>query len=163
MEGIREQLVKKPANNGDFIKKGAILAAALLLAVLVEAVFAAFLGGFYEIIGGVVGIGALIGGWFLAGNLNVEYEYSIISDEMSVNKISNKRSRKNLCAVNLRTAEGFYRGEKTLHDSTEINACGDGERYSIVYNDPKYGRTTVVFTPDERTLEAVKPYLPRLQ
>lgn len=163
MEGIREQLVTKPADKGDFIKKGAILAAALLLAVLVEVAFAAFAASLFTIFGGVLGVGILIGGWFLAGNLNVEYEYSIVSDEMSVNKISNKRSRKTLCVVSLRSAEGFYTGEKTLTDATEINACGDGERYSIVYNDSKYGRTVIVFTPDERTLAAVKPYLPRLQ
>lgn len=163
MEGIREQLVTKPMEKSDFVKKCGILTAALILAVLIELAFAAFAGGIYEIIGGIIGIGILIGGWFLAGNLNVEYEYSVVCDEMSVNKISNKRFRKNLCIVNLRSAEGFYRGVKTLNDATEINVCGDGERYSIVYSDPRYGRSVVVFTPDERTLEAVKPYLPRLQ
>ena len=45
---------------------------------------------------------------------------------------------------------------------TVISATGEGDVYTIEYKDEKYGRTLLQFTPDERTIEMISPYLPRL-
>lgn len=164
MEGIREQIVKKRGSKSASIKGFLIFVASFILAMLVgTALVLISPGRIMGLFAYLLGMGIVYGGLWLAGKLKVEYEYSVVSDELTVSKVINMHSRDGLCVVNLRSAEGFYLGEKQLHDATEINVCGDGECYSIVYNDPKYGKSVLVFTPDERILEAIKPYLPRLQ
>lgn len=162
MDGIREQLVKKPRTPEDRVKKiiltlSGIPASGILFGILSLISDSVFV---YEL-GVLLAIGLLWGGWYLGTRLNVEYEYTVVGQEFSVDKIFNKRSRKPLCTLNLRSAEAFYASEKHIDGATEIDVCGEGERYTVVYDDPGYGKTALIFTPDERTLEAVKPYLPR--
>ncbi len=162
MEGIREQLVSRPRLPEDGIKKVIIMAAGVTLGVLVLLLLNAFGGALGTMFGVLIAIGIIWGAWYLMGNLNVEYEYIIADGEMTVDKITNKRSRKTLCSLKLRSAEAFRLGEIRDDNASVIDVCGDGDRYSILYNDDKFGRAVLLFTPDGRTLEAVKPYLPRL-
>ena len=161
MDGIREQLVARPKTSEDAVKKIIILVAAIVAAVVVFAgIYIASKGMLLPI--GFLAAGLIIwGGWWLTEQFNVEYEYTVLGAEMRIDKIVNKRSRKMLCEVSLKSADAFYASEKHISGASEISACGDGDRYSIEFTDQKLGKTVLVFTPDERTLEAVKPYLPR--
>lgn len=47
-------------------------------------------------------------------------------------------------------------------DATVVSAAGDDDVYTIEYTDRKLGKTLIHFSPDERTLEMISPYLPRL-
>ena len=161
MDGIREQLVRKPNDPSDGIKRVLILIGALLAAIVVLTVILTVGNALLTELGILLAIGILWGGWWLTGSLNVEYEYTVFSGELQIDKIVNKRSRKTLCTLNLRTAETFYRSEKHIQNATEINVCGEGDKYSIEYSDTQHGKTVLIFTPDERTLAAVTPYLPR--
>ncbi len=163
MEGIREQLVKKPVTNSDKVKTYGVLAAALLLAVIVFMLINIYLGSTMIIVAIILAGIILWGGYWLTGEFSVEYEYCFSAGELSVDKIINQRRRKPMCSVDLRTADSFTKSPKKLPDVTVIDACGDqGEQYAIEYNDRKYGRCVFLFTPDERMLEAIKPYLPRM-
>lgn len=163
MDGIVEQLVRRPDTPQNKMKKILIIVGSIAIAAVLFIVLGNVSNSFivYEI--GVLALIALIwGGWVLAGRLNVEYEYVVVGGEISVDKIFNKKSRKSLCSFTLRGAEGFYKGEKELQNASVIDVCGEGERYTIEFGDPSGGRTLLIFTPDERTLAAIKPYLPRL-
>ena len=163
MEGLREQLVKRPMTTHDRTKKALIMTGSVIIAVVIFAVLGVFVTNWFALeIGALLLVGLVWGGWLLAGRLNVEYEYIIVGGEMSVDKIFNKKSRKTLCSLQLRTAEGFFKGERTPDDAFVIDVCGSGEKYTIEYSDPDRGHTALIFTPDERTLELLKPYLPRL-
>ena len=161
MEGIREQLVKRPRGRRESVGTAAVLFGALVLASLIFGAIYVFSGGMLAAIAVLLAGLILWGGWWLTGMFNVEYEYAVVGNELSIDKITNKRSRKTLCTVNLRAAEAFYGSEKHLCDATEIEACGEGDRYTVEYSDPARGKTLLIFTPDERTLEMIKPYLPR--
>lgn len=161
MEGIREQLVKRPRGRRESLGTAAVLIAALILASLAFGIIYVLSGGMLAVVAVVVSGGILWGGWWLTGMFSVEYEYVIVGGELSVDKITNKRSRKTLCSVKLRSAEAFYGSEKHLRDASEVDACGEGEKYTVEYSDPVHGKTLLIFTPDERTLEMIKPYLPR--
>ena len=161
MDGIREQLVVKPRDSSDGIKKALILMGALLAAIILLTVILTVGNAILTELGILLAIGIIWGGWWLTGSLNVEYEYIVFNNELQVDKIINKRSRKTLCSLNLRKAEAFYRSEKHLENATEINVCGDGDKYTIEYSDGAYGKTVLIFTPDERTLAMITPYLPR--
>lgn len=161
MDGIREQLVTKPKSSEDTVKKVLILAAAILVAVIAFAAIYIFSGGALAFIA-VLAAGLIIwGGWWLTGQLNVEYEYTVVGPEFRVDKIINKSRRKLLCELQLRKAEAFYASEKSVSGAAEISACGEGDRYTIEFSDQKLGKAVLIFTPDERTLEIIKPYLPR--
>lgn len=162
MDGIREQLVKKEKSPSDGVKKIIIIVAAFMLAVVIVTIAGVFSHSWLILdIGIFLAIFIMWGGIFVAGNLNVEYEYSVVGSSLQIDKILNKRSRKTMCEINLRKAHAFCKGEHES-DGTAIYACGDGDRYSIEYDDEKYGSTVLIFTPDDRTLEAIKPYLPRI-
>ncbi|MBQ8623778.1 MAG: hypothetical protein IJ424_05280 [Oscillospiraceae bacterium] len=163
MEGIREQLVKKPETQSDRIKTYAVLFGALLLAILIVMIVNIVFGATMILIGLLVAGGILYGGYWLTGEFNVEYEYCFSGGELTVDKIINQKRRKGMCSVNLRSAERFMKAPASLPNVTEINACGtEFEKYAIEYSDPKYGRSVLVFTPDEKMLEMIKPYLPRI-
>ena len=158
METVREQLVKKPYKSTDKAMQFFILAMALFIALAVMILASSLLGGIFIIAGLLFAAIVLYGGYYLSGNLNVEYEYCIAGSELSIDKIIDRRKRKTLCTLNLKEAEGFYRGEKELMDATVVSAAGDDD----VYTDRKLGKTLIHFSPDERTLEMISPYLPRL-
>ena len=161
METVREQLVKRPAQQTDiFVKYGSWAGAAILI-------FAAFmllvpLGGLFVVAATLLTMLILWGAYYISGLVNVEYEYCIAGAEFSVDKIINQSKRKTLCSFYLKSAVGFYKTKKQISDATVISAESYGDVYTIEYNDPKYGRTIVYFSPDERTLEMITPYLPRL-
>lgn len=161
METVREQLVKRPAQQSDiFVKYGSWAGAPILI-------FAAFmllvpLGGLFVVAATLLTMLILWGAYYISGLVNVEYEYCIAGAEFSVDKIINQSKRKTLCSFNLKSAVGFYKTKKQISDATVISAESYGDVYTIEYNDPKYGRTIVYFSPDERTLEMITPYLPRL-
>lgn len=167
MDGIREQLVKRPKSPQDAPKKammvlGGVAAAAILLSVCLS-VARNFPGASWILVElGVLGAIALVwAGWVLSGRLNVEYEYIIAGGEIQVDKIFNKKSRKTLCSFVLRSADAFYASEKNIPNATVYDVCGEGQRYTIEFSDGQNGKFALVFTPDERTLEVIRPYLPR--
>ncbi len=163
MEGLREQLVKRPSYPEDMIKKIIIILSSVTLAIVIIGALR-FISGIWLLteLGILIGIGIVWGGIWLAGRLNVEYEYIIADGEMQIDKIYNKRSRKSLISFKLRSAEAFSRGQRDERDASEIDVRGEGECYSIVFSDAELGKAVLWFTPDERTLEAITPYLPKL-
>lgn len=161
MDGFREQLVKKPQEPADGVKKIMVLVGALLAAIIVLTLILTIGNIIVTELGVIIAIGILWGGWWMTGMFNVEYEYVVFGEELQIDKIINKRSRKTLCVLNLRKAEAFYKSEKSAQNATEINACGEGDRYTIEYSDSQHGKTFLVFTPDERTLAMITRYLPR--
>ncbi len=164
MEGIREQLVRKPYDSKDRMKTYGVLAASLLLAIIVFFLVTYFMGWVMVIIALIFAGAILYGGYWLTGEFNVEYEYCFSSGELIVDKIVNQRKRKPMCSINLRGAEAFYKEPKRLPDgATVFSAMGEeGETYAIEFNDIKYGKSVLVFTPNEKILEVIRPYLPRV-
>jgi len=162
MEGIREQLVKKPVDSQDKLKTVLVLAGSLILAIIVVFLVAVYAS--VMMIVGLIFAGLIMwGGYWLTGEFSVEYEYCYSNGELSVDKIINRRRRKSMCSVDLRHADAFYMNPAKLPDATVISAVGELEDvYAISYNDPTYGAAVLVFTPDERMLETIKPYLPRV-
>lgn len=163
MEGIREQLVKKRAERSDRIKTTLVILLTFIIAAVAFCAVVYFLGLIMIIVASIVAIGICLGGYKLTGEFNIEYEYCFSAGELTVDKVINQRRRKHICCVPLRTADAFYHNPTKLPDNlTVISALGeDGDIYGIEYNDVKYGKAILLFTPNEKMLEAVKPYLPR--
>ncbi len=116
----------------------------------------------------VAGVG--YGGWYLLTSFNIEYEYSFTNGEMDIDKIIAQRKRKRLITVVCREIEsiGKYNAAAPAHTEfkTKIFACADEKdtenTWYLVYKSVNFGKTLVVFTPPEKMITAMKPFLPRL-
>lgn len=115
-------------------------------------------------------VGAIAGAYFLFTRRNLEFEYAVTNGDVSIDKIINRRSRKRLTSFDAKDIEeiGEYAPNaqklKTRRVDKIINASefDDGRNATyIVAKSKKTGMTLVMFTPDERTLESIKLYLPR--
>lgn len=162
MEGIREQLVKKPKTPADAFKKALVRLGSIVVAAAAYIVLGNFVKSFLILEVCLLLLIAFVWScWVLAGYFNVEYEYTVVGDELQIDKIYNKKSRKPLCSLSLRKADSFYASEKRLDGVTVIDASGESDKKTIVYEDQKYGKTALIISPDEKTLEMISRYLPR--
>lgn len=100
-------------------------------------------------------------------SVNIEYEYILTNNEMDVDKITNRRSRKRLITINIRRVDEFERcdghGENRYAGDGSvriIDACRDrGEGcYYMTFTD-EAGRGVLFFTPSEKVEEYIRKIL----
>ncbi len=163
MDIFAEQLVKKEMSSQDKLKKSLILAGSLILGGI--SIFITYSIDYYYLFAGIViCIALIVGGFFLSKNMNIEYEYSVTNGEMDIDKIINQNKRTTLLSVKISefTAYGKYTEETTETDesTTFIMAC-DGTEKGYWYADfnGDYGKSRLLFSPNEKIRNAIKPYL----
>lgn len=110
-----------------------------------------------------------VGAYYLIGTRAWEFEYSITNGDMTCDKIIHRRRRKRMFSIDLHDVDamGKYDPQKLQgrkFDCTyfvgEIAKGGADEWYLTGHFD-KYGTMLVVFSPDERVLQAIKAGLKR--
>lgn len=158
MDIFVEQIVKKPSGTKEMLLKVLIGIAAGLI----SAVGVLFLG-VYAI---VIIFGIFYGAYWLMTGLDCEYEYIVTNGEIDVDKIVAKRKRSRLITIKASTFESYgeYKDAPKLENGvTVVKADGIGD-YPLYYADFKHnsiGNARLIFTPNDRVLEALKPFLPR--
>ena len=165
MDSFVEQIVRKHSRGIDYVKKLLVLVATFLVALFLLFVVGGFLPQLFAM-GFMASVGVLFGGYYLSSNLNIEYEYLFTNGELDIDKIIAQRKRKRLCTIDVRSFEQFgvyTENVKTDNIATTIVATdntGVGIYYAI-FKHSKLGQTMLLFTPEERFLEAMKTHLPR--
>lgn len=114
--------------------------------------------------------GVVYGLYWVISSRSVEYEYSITNGDIAVDKITNRRSRKRLTSFDAKAIEemGKYtenaqklrgrRVDKTFFASQ----TDDGkDAWYVIAKSRKTGLTLLVFSPDERCIDAIKPFMDR--
>ena len=169
MDTFVEYLVKKKRTGKDVLAMAGI---AVIAAVVTFAMF--ILMGLFGSLGSIIFLlyaGAIyfIYRWFTS--FNIEFEYSLVNNEMDVDKIICQRKRKRLTTVNVRGVEGFglckgsraLRGHLNNQGINKIYACSDMEDEGVYYllyaNEEK--RTLLLFNPSEKMVDAIKKQNPR--
>ena len=166
MDVFVEYIVKRKNTGKDLALQILILVAAIVLFFVLMAV-----GMAYPVVMSittVLAFGSLYGGYILFTSQNVEYEYIVTNGEMDVDKIIARRKRKRLVTANARTFESFGVYKPAEHASAQyanrIYACGnmnDPGNFYAVMNHAKLGRTLLVFSPNDRVLNALKAFIPK--
>ncbi len=114
--------------------------------------------------------GIFYGGYRLLTNSDCEYEYIVTNGEIDIDKIIAKRNRVRLITAKASAFEAFgeYKDAPKLESGvTVVSAVGESEsgaETTAYYADFKHataGNVRLVFTPEEKVLEAIKPFLPR--
>ncbi|MBR6790742.1 MAG: hypothetical protein IKM31_07750 [Oscillospiraceae bacterium] len=167
MDVIVEYIVKRKNTGKDLILQILILIASVTLALVLLAAGFLILPSLMPILT-LLAMGAIYGGYLLFTQYNVEYEYIFVNGEMDIDKIIARRKRKRLVTVNARHFESFGIYKAAEHANVQyanrIYACGSmndpGNFYAVV-NHARLGRTLLVFSPNDRILNALKTYIPR--
>lgn len=167
MDVFVEHMVKRRPTGKDIALM--VLYAALAIIIFVFGLFftPALLGPF-AFIGAFIGVAALFGAYYLISNMNIEYEYIVTNGEIDVDKIMAKRRRKRLVTANARTFESFGPYRQQDHAGKEYTSrvyasesMDENTTYYAVFTHAKLGKTLLIFTPDDRVLDALKKYISR--
>lgn len=119
----------------------------------------------------VLGFGCY-GAWYLIANRNVEYEYICVQGEMTVDKIIGKRKRKKMLKFDVKSIEEMGKllenAEKidkkqfkenifhaSIHEKSELTY------YAVLHDMISKKHCLLFFSPNEKTLETMKPFLKR--
>lgn len=165
MDIYSEQLVRKERGLSYVLKKIGILVGAFILSLLFIGVILMFFR-LLAMIGFLGGFGILYLGIYLSNTLDIEYEYIVTGTCLDIDKIIAMKSRKRLVSVDIPTFEQF--GQYT--EDTEIPDCNatieaiysrSAPLYYAVFDDERYGKTLLLFNPDDKTLDTVDTSLPR--
>lgn len=115
-------------------------------------------------------VGAIAGVYYLFTRRNLEFEYAVTNGDVSVDKIVNRRSRKRLTSFDSKDIEemGEYAPNAAALKTKRVDKVINASKYDdgrdatyVIAKSKKTGLTLIMFSPDERTTEAMKPYLPR--
>ncbi len=108
---------------------------------------------------------SIFGAFKLGGLLNIEYEYIITNGEMDVDKIINKSSRKNVLTFSCKDVEEItvYSPEKAKNPNIKTYVCTDDFASSYIFklSLKEGGMCALVLSPNEKTIENMKRYIPR--
>ena len=165
MEGFNEQVVKRvnKAKN-TVIKIVSILALITIptICILLAYVITAYMiyVGLFLFIGGIYVV------WYIFTSQKVEYEYSVAGDELDIAKVVSLRKRKRIFKVPIREITQLEIVEKSIENmrftKTFVAARDidkDDENYYAVFNSPAYGKSLLIFTPNEQILNGMKSHL----
>ena len=104
--------------------------------------------------------------YFVYPKISVEYEYSMLNSDMTVDAIYNKTKRKNVLTIDIKTLETAF-----PTSSPKMNGQRDGRRidcstgdmnssYCLIF--PNSGEITLLcITPDDHMLDMLKRISPR--
>lgn len=168
MDIFVEQLVKKEKKLRDRLITVCIILCVVLLPFACIAL--AFITNIYYFImvAFFVLIAAVYGAWYFITAQNIEYEYSVTNNNLTVDKVIAKRKRKRIVSFDIKKIEEMGRFddkdyEKRKYDKLLFASATDfGEDvYAAAFYIEKYGKCLLLFSPNEKVLEAMRPYLKR--
>lgn len=156
-----EQIVKKKDMMNDILIKCAILFVGLLLLfgsgilfLMSNSTFAPF--------SILLVAGTIYFTWYFISGLNLEFEYIYTNGEIDIDKISAKRKRKRMTTVRISSFEEFekfdlekYRTQKyDVVYNASICVLDDSDYYAV-YRDRDGRKCILIFSPNERLLDAI--------
>ena len=164
MDVFVEQIIKKKFSGKDYAIMAGISVLAAVLVFLCVMILVAYVGA----IAFLVVIGVLYGAFWLIMSRNLEYEYSVTNGDLTVDKIINRQRRKRVVSFDVKNAEemGKYDAARLQHRNFDnryfVGVNEDGrDCWYITCRSQKTGHILVVFSPEERVLDAIKPFLQR--
>lgn len=162
MDVFVEQLVKKPASG-----KTLALKILIVFGIIIVSAFCLYLMLIGIIMALLLVFAAIYGGIYLIKGLNAEYEYIVTNGEIDIDKIIAQRKRKRLITAKPSKFEAFGKlaNAPDVSGITIVEASGipdeEAEDYYIDFTHDSFGKVRLIFTPTERTIAAITPFLPR--
>lgn len=165
MDNFSEQLVVRNDTSMDKLKKFMICGGGILLTVLLAVLSLMMLGSVYSTLGLILAVGTGFGTYYSGQSAYVEYEYAITNGELDIDKIIAKKRRKGLISVDVKTFTEFRKYTEELPETRDMTIviCSDNiasHEYYAEFEHEQYGKTRLIFSPDEKMLGNIKKALP---
>ena len=160
MDFYCEQLVTKARTKSDTLKITIYIVISVLIAAV--CVFFVFLTGALLLL--LLAFGAVGGGLWFASNVGVEYEYIVTNDEMDIDKIIGKRTRKRMITVDLKRATDFLPVSCDNDDyDVVVQASGglEDKAFCMFVEHSNYGKVKIVFDPNKKIRSAIALSVPK--
>lgn len=107
----------------------------------------------------------IYGAWFFISSLKVDYEYSCLGNTMRFDKVIAKRRRKPIIRIDLKSVTDFFPYSDEEMSKRRIGRVYRAsarefseENYVLVFRSDERGKRVVIFTPNEKIIEAMKPH-----
>lgn len=170
MDGYSEQIVKRKMS----ATKVTALVLSLMMIVLII-VLSVYLSGFFNWLVPIallcLGLGIYLI-YVMFKNAGVEYEYTFVLGEMRIDKIKGKSKRKKITVFDVKAIDDIGKyidsktGEKAINKSKQelvLYAAEDDVKedtyYMLIHDKIRQKHALLLFTPNERTLSMIQPYL----
>lgn len=158
MDIFTEQLAKKPLKKTDYILIFVVIAF-IFLEILCSVFVLNF--GIFSLF--IVAISIYLGVKLISSRL-VEFEYIVTNGNITIDKVIAKKSRKKVISFESSDIYEFFKYRKgtamsKLDKVYDLQATGDA--WCACFSDSKLGKVGVIFSPNEKTLEAIKLFLKR--
>ena len=155
MDGIIECLVKKEKTSSDTLKVLGLYFAAFVLTVLSFVFLKSF-----AIIGTAV---AVYLAYYFSQNLNLEFEYCMLGNDLRIDKIMSRKKRSQLIEINgidvIAIVPQSNKEVLDMHMATKTifaAECENDESKYVIIAKGNDGTVKVVIKPDERIIEHYK-------
>lgn len=163
-----ECLVKRHTDSMTWVLKILIVLVSIVLGI---ALFVLFLATRFLSVFSAFALALCIwGGWMVWRQFQLEFDYILTNFDLDVDKVIAHKKRKHLLTIDLHNIEQFARFDevhgrnvesagvrKRLDASSHVNA----ETWYLIFNSKVYGKTLLLFSPDERMQNAVKAANPQ--
>lgn len=166
MDNFAEQLVKRNETKSDKIRRIAtIITGSLFTVCIVLFAFLQIGQPLLALMGFVLAVAAGYGTYFLVQGSYVEYEYTFTNGELDVDKIIARKKRTALLSVPVRTFTAFGKYTEDMEETEDMTVVVASDNiisreYYADFEHTEYGKTRLIFVPDERMLENIKKALP---
>lgn len=166
MDNFAEQLVKRNETKSDKIRRIAtIITGSLFTVCIVLFAFLQIGQPLLALMGFVLAVAAGYGTYFLVQGSYVEYEYTFTNGELDVDKIIARKKRTALLTVPVRTFTAFGKYTEDMEETEDMTVVVASDNiisreYYADFEHTEYGKTRLIFVPDERMLENIKKALP---
>ena len=158
MDVFVEQIIKKKY---DFMDSLVVFGTLLLSFVLVALCLMFFPFALILVI-----IGDIALAYYIISSRNIEFEYSITNGDITIDKIINKSRRKRIISMDAHDIESMGKNKpaniKNNYIRFNVSQSQNNESnwYFSGHNSQK-GNVFVLFTPNDKVLSAIKPFLSR--
>ncbi len=148
---------RKPDKNIILARAGIILLEVILILALLVVVL-----NYNPFIGAVALLLILFVGVTLWRKTAIEYEYLIVSGELSMDRINGQRKRKHIAEFDIKTADSIAPLCDTNLDGANVifaaSSLSDEDVYCAVYKDEKGNKTALIFNVYDKALELLHYY-----
>lgn len=165
MDSFAEQLVRREDTSADKMKKYLIYGGGIFITLALVILAVIKMGSTLSIIMLLLALGLGYLTYFFGTSTYVEYEYAFTNGELDIDKIIAKRKRVELLSADVRKFTAFGKYSEDIADSADLTTVISSDNiasheYYADFESEKYGKTRLIFAPDEKILEYINDYLP---
>jgi len=165
MDSFAEQLVKREDTSSDKMKKYLIYGGGIFVTIGLIILAILKMGSPLSVVMLILagGMGYLT--YYLGTSTYVEYEYAFTNGELDIDKIIAKRKRIQLISTDVKSFTAFGKYSEDIPDSDDMTTVISSDNiasheYYADFESEKYGKTRLIFAPDEKILGYIRDSLP---